>query len=575
MVTISTIVGIDFGTSTSEIAVLQEGKPVVIPNHLGELITPSVIGYSENGKMLVGREARDQLLLRPRETLIEVKRMMGSTETITMGGQEYTPQQAAAVIIAYLVDCARRHLGEPVDEAVITVPAYFSDVQRRATMEAGRLAGVKVERIINEPTAAALDYGIEHMQECRNILVYDLGGGTLDVTVLEMFEGVLDVKASCGNNRLGGKDFDQRLIDYLLERLRAQYGIDPSGDLRAMARLKEAAEKCKIDLSSHESHHLLLPFFAAAEDEPISLEETVTRDVFEGLIKGLIDATSRQIQSALGDARLEAADLDLVLLVGGSTRIPYVRQFIEETLGQEPLSLVDPDLAVVRGAAVQAGILSDQLSTDTDILITDVCPYTLGTSIVAIMGGLPVTDTFDVIIPRNVTIPVVKEKVYGTVTDNQTEVEINVYQGEYRKASYNNFLGRFILEGVPPAPAFKEKINISFAYDVNGILQVEGTILSTGAKANLVIETMGMTMEPEIDLSGWEKKPNARRYKAIIKKALEMIDRGEALVYVPEMESLVRKIKTGLVQGENRNQLDKYKDELHETIFNLSEVEDD
>jgi len=548
---------------------------VVIPNHLGELITPSVIGYSENGKMLVGREARDQLLLRPRETLIEVKRMMGSTETITMGGQEYTPQQAAAVIIAYLVDCARRHLGEPVDEAVITVPAYFSDVQRRATMEAGRLAGVKVERIINEPTAAALDYGIEHMQECRNILVYDLGGGTLDVTVLEMFEGVLDVKASCGNNRLGGKDFDQRLIDYLLERLRAQYGIDPSGDLRAMARLKEAAEKCKIDLSSHESHHLLLPFFAAAEDEPISLEETVTRDVFEGLIKGLIDATSRQIQSALGDARLEAADLDLVLLVGGSTRIPYVRQFIEETLGQEPLSLVDPDLAVVRGAAVQAGILSDQLSTDTDILITDVCPYTLGTSIVAIMGGLPVTDTFDVIIPRNVTIPVVKEKVYGTVTDNQTEVEINVYQGEYRKASYNNFLGRFILEGVPPAPAFKEKINISFAYDVNGILQVEGTILSTGAKANLVIETMGMTMEPEIDLSGWEKKPNARRYKAIIKKALEMIDRGEALVYVPEMESLVRKIKTGLVQGENRNQLDKYKDELHETIFNLSEVEDD
>ncbi|NLI93094.1 MAG: Hsp70 family protein [Peptococcaceae bacterium] len=570
----SRIVGIDLGTSTSEIAVFKEGNPFVIPNHLGEYITPSVVGISDDGRIVVGKEARDQLLLKPEDTVIEVKRLMGSGATVSMGGKEYTPQQISSFILSYLVDCARKYLDEEIDRAVITVPAYFSDTQRRATVEAGKLAGIKVERIINEPTAAALDYGIEHMKECLHILIYDLGGGTLDVTVLEMFEGVLDVKASSGNNQLGGKDFDRRLMDYLLNRFAARYNVDVSEDKRALMRLKEGVEKCKLALSDQEEYCLLIPFFANVEGNPVSLEETVSRETFEGLIKELIDSTAKQISIALADARLSASELDLILLVGGSTRIPYVHRFIEKTLGKPPQSLLDPDLAVVRGAAVQAGILGDQLSAEKDIVITDVCPYTLGISVLDFVGGFPVTDAYDVIIPRNVTIPVVKEKIYGTVADNQTQVEINVYQGEFKKASHNNFLGKFLLKGIPPAPAFQEKISVSFSYDVNGILQVEGKIVSSGKKANLTIETTGVEMVQEIDPEGWEKAPNARKYKAIISKAGRMVENGKAQYYALEMESLIRKIKTGLVQGEKLENLDVLKEELHEIIYELTEETD-
>jgi len=572
------IIGIDFGTSTSEVAVLNEEKPLVISNHRGEQITPSAVSFSENGEMLIGKDARDQLLLRPEDTVIEVKRLMGSDETVIMQGKKYSPQQVAAFILSYLMDCARSHLGENASKAVITVPAYFSDVQRRATMEAGKLAGITVERIINEPTAAALDYGIEHMQECQHLLVYDLGGGTLDVTVLEMFEGILEVKASCGNNKLGGKDFDQLLINYLLERFAKSYNLDPSTitkDKRAMIRLKDEAEKCKIALSETEEYHLLLTHFARVKNNPVALEDTITRNIFEGLIKTNIDATEAQIHTALDDAGLKAADLDLVLMVGGSTRIPYVQQFIKQTLGQNPGSLIDPDLAVVRGAAIQGGIISGELSAGTDILITDVCPYTLGISVLDLVGGLPVPDAFDTIIPRNVTIPTVKKKIYGTVADNQTMVEINAYQGEFKKASHNNFLGRFMLEGIPPAPAFKEKVSVSFAYDANGILQVEGTVLSTGEKANLVIETNKVEMEEEVDFSKWNQIPQARKYKAILKKAAEIVESGKAGIYAFEMESLVQKIKAGLVQGEKAKTLNQYKKELHEIIYELTEEEDD
>lgn len=570
-----TIVGIDLGTSTSEIAVLKEGKPFVIPNKLGEFITPSVVGLNDDGKIIVGKEARDQLLLKPEDTVIEVKRLMGSGTTVQMGGKEYTPQQVSSFLIAHLIDYATTYLGEEIDRAVISVPAYFSDAQRRATVEAGKLAGIKVERIMNEPTAAALDYGIEHMQACQNILVYDLGGGTLDVTVLEMFEGILDVKASSGNNKLGGKDFDQRLMQHLSKKFTAQYAVDVSSDNRALMRLKEAAEQCKMALSDQNHYHLLIPFFARAGGEPVSLEEAVSRETFETLIKDLVDSTAKQIETALSDARLSPPDIDLILLVGGSTRIPYVQRFIEKTLGQSPQALLDPDLAVVRGVSVQAGIMGDQISADEGIIITDVCPYTLGTSVLDYVGGFPVTDAYDVIIPRNVTIPVVKEKIYGTVADNQTQVEINVYQGEYRKASHNNFLGKFLLKGIPPAPAFQEKIGITFAYDSNGILQVEGKIISTGKKANLVIETTGVEMDKEIDLDGWEKAPHARTYKAIIRKAGRMVENGEALYYAVEMESLIRKIKAGLVQGEEVENLDALKEELHEIIYELAEGAND
>jgi len=571
---LSSIVGIDLGTSTSEIAVLKDGKPFVIPNDLGEFITPSVVGLDDDGRIIAGRQARDQLLLKPDNTVIEVKRLMGSDTTVTMGGKEYTPQQISSYILSYLLACAGKYLGEKIERAVITVPAYFSDRQRRATVEAGQLAGIKVERIINEPTAAALDYGLEHLQECRNILIYDLGGGTLDVTVLEMFEGVLDVKASSGNNQLGGKDFDRRLMNYLLDRFTAKWQVDLSEDKRALMRLKEAVEKCKIALSEHEEYQLIIPFFTTSGGNPVSLEETVSRELFESLIKDLIDSTAEQINAALADAQLSAADIDLILLVGGSTRIPYVRRFIEKALGQSPQALVDPDLAVVRGAAVQAGIINNDLSPEKDIIITDVCPYTLGISVLDFVGGFPVTDAYDVIIPRNVTIPVVKEKIYGTVADNQTQVEINIYQGENRKASQNNFLGKFMLKGIPPAPAFQEKISVSFAYDLNGILQVEGKIISTGKKANLVIETTGAKMQKEVDLDGWEKAPHARKYKAILRKAARMVESGKAGYYAIEMESLMRKIKEGLVLGETKETLDAWKEELHEIIYELTEESD-
>ncbi len=578
MIRISKIIGIDFGTSTSEVAVLKDGKPHVIPNHQGDLITPSAVGSTEEGIMFVGKDARDQFLLRPEDTVIEIKRLMGSDEKVFMQGKEYSPQQVASYILSYLMDCACSYIGEEISEAVITVPAYFSDIQRRATMEAGKLAGIVVKRIINEPTAAALDYGIEHMQECKHVLVYDLGGGTLDVTVLELFEGVLEVKASSGNNRLGGKDFDQMLIDYLLDRFIKNYNLKLATvmkDKRAMVRLKDEAEKCKIALSEALEYQLLLPHFMKVKENPVALKDLVTRDIFESLIKDLIDSTALQIDTALTDAGLKPTELDLILLVGGSTRIPYVQHFLEQTFGKKPRTLIDPDLSVVRGAAVQGGILGGELSADKDIVITDVCPYTLGIAVLAVVGGWPVTDAFSVIIPRNVTIPTVKKKTYGTSVDDQTMVEIKAYQGEYKLASYNNFLGRFMLDGIPPAPAFQEKVSVSFAYDANGILQVEGTVVSNGEKANLTIETTALNMEDEVDLSGWKKVPQARNYKTVINKAGKMIKSGQAGIFTLEMESLVRKIKTGLVQNEKAKTLNQYKEKLHDIIYELTEEDDD
>lgn len=569
----SRIVGIDLGTSTSEIAVLKDGKPYVLMNHIGEYITPSVVGISDDGEIIVGNEAREQILLKPENTVMEVKRLMGSNTQVTMAGKQYTPQEISALLLKYLVDCASKQLGEAIDRAVITVPAYFSDEQRRATVEAGKLAGLKVERIINEPTAASLDYGIEHMGECKNVLVYDFGGGTLDVTVLEMFEGVLEVKASSGNNKLGGKDFDNLLMDYLIEQFSQRYTVNVSDDARAMMRLKDAAEKCKIALSAAEQYPMILPFFADIGGSPVSLEEVISRELFESLIKEHIESSAKQIRNALEDAGLKEDEVDLVLLVGGSTRIPYVRKFIENIMGKEPISLVDPDLAVVRGAAIQAGILNEELSAEKGIVITDVCPYTLGIEILDYIGGFPVPDVFDVIIPRNVTIPVVREKIYGTVQDNQETVKISVYQGEYKKASLNNLLGEFTLEGIPAAPAFKEKVKVSFSYDVNGILQTEGVIVSTGEKAIITVETTGVEMDEEVDLDKWKDAPNARRYRAIINKAQKSLDSEQAGVFGMEIDDLVRDIKKGLIKGWDAKRLNELRDDLQESINALEDID--
>ncbi|NMB95889.1 MAG: Hsp70 family protein [Clostridiaceae bacterium] len=570
----SIIAGIDLGTSTSEIAVLKDGKPYVIPNHLGEYITPSIVGISEDGRIIVGKEAKDQLLIRPEHTVMEVKRLMGSNEKITMGGKEYTPQQISSFILKYLVDCVSEHLGEKIERAVISVPAYFSDTQRRATVEAGLLAGLKVERIINEPTAASLDYGIEHMKDCKNILVYDLGGGTLDVTVLELFEGIIDVKASSGNNKLGGKDFDKAVMDYLLDRFNEKHETNfkfETLEPRASMRLKETAEECKISLSNQDEYEVIMPFFTTVNGQPVSLEEKVTVDTFQSLIQDMVDSTFNQISIALKDAKLTKQDIDHILLVGGSTRIPYVKSFIEKSMGKAADLILDPDLAVVRGAAIQAGILNNELTSENDILITDVCPYTLGTSVLDFIGGIPVIDVFDVIIPRNTTIPTVRKKIYGTVVDNQDTVRINVYQGEYKKASMNNHLGEFLLKGIPPAPALEEKIEISFSYDVNGILNVEGTIVSTGKKASVSIETTGLSMVKEIDVSRWKEAPNSKRFRAIIRKAERMLDNEEAGELTLELEMMVRKIKEALVNTESLEVLEELKDELTDLLYEISE----
>ncbi len=566
----SKIIGIDLGTSTSEVAVFENGEAVVIKNKEGEVITPSVVGRSQDDKLIVGKDARDQFILRPNHTVMEVKRLMGSGKTVTIGEKEYKPEEISSFILRYLKECAEAYVGEQVERVVITVPAYFTDEQRRATVEAGKLAGFKVERIINEPTAAALTYGIDHMEDNEHVLVYDLGGGTLDVTLLEMFDGVLEVKASSGNNHLGGKDFDDKLINYLIDDFQGKYDIDLSKDLKAMVRLKEAAETCKVKLSNCEEHRVVLPFIADKDNEPIAMEVVITRDIFEKLIRSLIESTKAQIDLVLKDASLNADDITTILLVGGSTRIPLVKSFLEGVFNKEPKSLVDPDLAVVMGAAIQSAILNEELSAETDILITDVCPYTLGIEVLEVFNGIPIPDGYSVLINRNTTIPVVKEDTYYTVVDNQTEVEIKVYQGDYKKASMNNFLGKFKLSDIPPASAGDEKIKVKFTYDVNGILQVEAIVMSTGKNANITIETTGVEMEAEVDIETWESAEGARKYRRIIKKVDKYISESEDDEEIFELDSLVKDLKRAIITGK-KDLAEELEEELTDIMYELEE----
>lgn len=564
-------IGIDLGTSTSEIAYLKDGKPIVIRNHIDELITPSVIHISPSGNIIVGQEAKEMLLLEPECTFMEVKRLMGSEHKFTAHGKEYTPKQLSSYILKYLIECAKTYLGEDIDRAVITVPAYFSDEQRRATIEAGRLCGLTIERIINEPTAAALSYGIEHLEDCTNILVYDLGGGTLDVTVLEMFEGVMEVRASSGNNKLGGKDFDEAVIDYIIEKFEKSQQPYIRNDIRAMARLKKEAESCKIALSKELEYTISLPFFTNIKGKPVSINETITRESFESLISEKINETREQINIALKDAKMKVDEIDLILMVGGSTRIPYVKNFLTEIFDKDPQNLVDPDLAVVCGAAIQAGIIAEELG-ENEIVLTDVCPYTLGTAVLKDMEFpfSPVETYFDPIIPRNITIPASIEKTYVTSGDYQTEVIVEVYQGEYQNPKLNNFLNKFLLKGVPPARAGKEKITITFSYDINGILQVEATIVSTGKKASIIISTDKGDMVEEVDISVWSESKNAKKFKTIIKRAEKTaLDNDEDS---GELNDLIRRLKEALIKDKPLEELDEIKDEI---VDYLLDMEDD
>lgn len=506
------IIGIDLGTTTTEAAVYRNGKAEMIPSFDGSFVIPSAVGIDDSGNMVVGERARAQYVLAPERTAIEIKRKIGTGEKICLGRNEYTAVELSAKILEYVKRYAEEYLEMPVNRAVISVPAYFDDIQRRETAEAGKLAGLTVERIINEPTAAALSYGIGHLEEESHILVYDLGGGTFDVTVLELFEGVLEVKASSGDNRLGGKDLDQRLIDWLAGRFEEKTGVSLKGNVYAASRLKEAAEQCKIALSSQEEATVRIPMLAQDGQTPLGLEETVSREQFESLIEKEIHRTKGPVQTALGDSGVSCGELDRILLAGGSTRIPLVRREIRDMLGKEPSEAIHPEYSIALGAAIQAGIISGTIDGEDSMVLTDVNPYTLGIRVM----GWESDDEMSVIIPRNVTIPVTRKQTYYTSWDGQQVAAIEVYQGEKRRASRNHLIGSFDIGDIPPAPAGKEQIEVSFSYNLDGILQVAAKVVSTGKEASVTIH-MGQE-ETKEDVSGWKESGLAADFRSVIRR---------------------------------------------------------
>lgn len=549
------IIGIDLGTSTTEASIFMDGKSVLIPNREGEKIIPSVVGMDEEGQFVVGSRAKAQLLLRPEDTVMEVKRKMGSGETVKMGKKTYTPQAISAELLSYVRSYASDYLGEEVKRAVISVPAYFNDIQRQATVEAGKLAGLTVERILNEPTAAALSYGIRHLEEESHILVYDLGGGTFDVTLLEMFDGVLEVKASCGDNKLGGKDFDQKIIEFLTGRFFKKHGIRLEKDMYAMVKIREQAEACKIALSSQEQFDVCIPFITSQEGKPLALEETVTVEDFNLMIEALVERTHTPIDTVLADSGLNAEDLDMVLLAGGSTRIPYVKQDIEEYLDIIPTAAVNPDYAVAEGTGIQAGILSGVIDEKDSIIMTDVNPFTLG---LRTLSGLDM-DYMSVVIPRNVTIPVTRKETYYTSWDGQSQAEIEVYQGERRRASQNSFLGRFTVGGIPPAPAGKESLEVAFSYNQNGMLSVKAVIVSTRKEASIDINMMEKKEQHggRRDVSGWKQASAAKPYRTVVRRAEKLLGQKAFKEDEPgdwrELEELIYSLKLSILENdENR-----------------------
>lgn len=545
-----TIIGIDFGTSTTEAAVFRDGKPVMILNFDGKEVTPSVVGSDESGNLIVGDKAKAQTIMAPDRTVMEVKRKMGTEERLHIGKQSYTPVELSSMIMSYVRRYASEFLAEEITRAVISVPAYFDDIQRQATVEAGRKAGFTVERIINEPTAAALCYGLDHMEEESHILVYDLGGGTFDVTLLEMFDGVLEVKASSGDNQLGGKDFDQSLIDWMAGRFQERYGVDLTKDVYASARLKAEAERCKIQLSTNESVSIRIPMIASKDGAPLALEEEVTREIFNGLIEPLIKRTHYPIDVVLGDSGISREEIDLVLLVGGSTRVPLVACDIEKYLNLKPATLVNPDFAVAEGAAIQAAIIAGGISEEDSIIMTDVNPYTLGIRAMTYDSE----DFMSVIIPRNVTIPVTKTETYYTSWDGQERAEIEVFQGEHRTASKNHLLGKFMVEGIPWGPRGEQSIGVSFSYNQNGMLEVTAVIDSTGKTAEVTIDMMGTEKEAKIDVSGWREAPDADDYRTVIRRGERFLkkEKGNLLDEegAEELEHLLYLIKKFILEGD-------------------------
>jgi len=517
-------IGIDLGTTNSCVAVIEGGEPVVIANAEGARTTPSVVAFSKDGERLVGQVAKRQAITNPERTVSSIKREMGSAYKVNIDGKSYTPQQISAMILQKLKADAEAYLGETVTQAVITVPAYFTDAQRQATKDAGKIAGLDVKRIINEPTAAALSYGVDKEND-QKVMVYDLGGGTFDVSIIEMGDGVQEVLATAGNNRLGGDDFDKRIIDWMVQSFRTETGIDLSSDKMAMQRLKEAAEKAKIELSGVTSSSINLPFITADQTGPKHLDLTLTRAKFNELTSDLVEATMGPVRSALSDSGLQIGQIDKVLMVGGSSRIPAVQEAVQKLIGKEPFKGINPDECVAIGASIQAGVLGGEVD---GLLLLDVTPLSLG---VETMGGVMTK-----IIERNTTIPTKKSQIFSTAADNQTQVEINVLQGEREFARDNKQLGLFALTGIAPAMRGIPQIEVTFDIDANGIVNVSAKDLGTGKEQKITISSSTNMSKEDID----KAVKDAEQYAAEDKKRREEVDaKNEAENLAYQAEKLV------------------------------------
>ena len=571
----SRTIGIDLGTTNSCVAVMEGGEPVIIPNAEGGRTTPSVVAFSKTGERMVGQIAKRQAVTNHDRTISSIKRQMGTNYKVSIDGHKYTPQEISAMILQKLKTDAEAFLGEPVTDAVITVPAYFTDAQRQATKDAGKIAGLEVKRIINEPTAAALAYGLDKEKADQKIMVYDLGGGTFDVSVLEIGDGVIEVLATAGNNRLGGDDFDQCITNYLVQEFKKSEGIDLSGDRVAMQRLKEAAEKAKIELSGVTSTNINLPYITADATGPKHLDVTLTRAKFNELTAHLVEKTAGPVRQAMSDAGISASDLTKVLLVGGSSRVPAVQEMVKKLTGKEGFKGINPDECVADGAAIQGGVLGGDVA---GVVLLDVTPLSLG---IETLGGV-----FTKLIERNTTIPTKKSQVFSTAADNQTSVEVNVLQGEREMAQYNKSLGRFHLDGIAPARRGVPQIEVTFDIDANGIVNVSAKDLGTGKEQHITITASSNLSKDDIDKAVKE----AEQFAAEDKKRKEEVDvrnAGDQMVYQTEktlsemgdkldaadkgeVEQKLASLKTAL-SGTDTEAIKKATEELTQAFYKVSE----